>query len=343
MLRTMFACGGTGGHVYPALALAQYYDKAETCFLVSSDRTDRDIVAAYGYKYIEIPSSNRNVITGLRGVLRAIYVLRKYKPQVLVATGGYHTAPIILAAKCTGTPIILLEQNVIPGRTNRMLARIATHTCVSFSETLTKLPNAILTGNPVRTHFLSEATLPPLLKTLSPHPTLLVLGGSQGAWAINERIHALQNDILAASFNLIVLTGETYFNATFSGQQPTFRDPNTGAVCLFLPYCEDMRALYNRSDLVISRAGATTIAELVHFQKKAILIPYPHATDQHQHANAAAFLKSGNGVLLSQSQWQTDTILDHIKALHGRAFSPTPSSSDPAYEILRLITSLNSK
>jgi UDP-N-acetylglucosamine--N-acetylmuramyl-(pentapeptide) pyrophosphoryl-undecaprenol N-acetylglucosamine transferase len=169
------------------------------------------------------------------------------------------------------------------------------------------------------------------------------LGGSQGALAINERIHALQNDILSASFNLIVLTGQAYFNAAFSGQQPTFRDPKTGAVCLYLPYCEDMGALYNRSDMVISRAGATTIAELVHFQKKAILIPYPHATDQHQHANATAFLKSGNGILLPQSQWQTDSILDHIQTLHARPLISTPSSSDPAYQILRLMTTLTPK
>jgi UDP-N-acetylglucosamine--N-acetylmuramyl-(pentapeptide) pyrophosphoryl-undecaprenol N-acetylglucosamine transferase len=321
----VFTCGGTGGHVYPAIALAQYFSSHSITFLMSMNRKDRDIIQAYGYNGIEIPSSHRNPFTLLRGLIRAWYYLKKNRPNVLIATGGYHTIPVILAAKLLQIPIILLEQNVVPGRVNRYLSTLAAHTCISFSESLKPLPHATVTGNPVRLQYLSEPLLPPLLNTLLPLPTILVIGGSQGAGALNVFFNHYRESLLSKSYNLIHLTGPAFFNDHFNGQQPTFRDPKTGAVALLLPYCEDMKSLYETATIVISRAGATTIAELLLFQKKALLIPYPYARDNHQLVNAQVFSKTGNGIVIDEKLLSQDIVLSSIKQLSD-SFIPPPSS-----------------
>ena len=319
-----FTCGGTGGHVYPAIALAQYFESCSITFLMSTDRNDREIIQAYGYQGVEIPSSRANPLTVLRGLMRSWIYLKRLRPHVLVATGGYHTAPVILAAKLLSIPIVLLEQNVLPGRVNRTLSRLATQTCVSFSESLHYLPNAQVTGNPVRLQYLHEPQLLPVLKRLSDHPTILVMGGSQGAKGINDFIMRYRDDILSRSYNLIHLTGASFFKAHFEGKQPTFRQPKTNAVALVLPYCDDMKALYEQADIVISRAGATTIAELLSFQKKAILIPYPYAKDNHQLYNARAFESASTGMVIDENTLSQDVLWTAISTLD--RFKNIPSS-----------------
>ncbi len=339
MAKIIFACGGTGGHVYPAIALAQYLSSTAITFLVSTQRKDKEIVQSYGYQSIEIPSSNKNLLTLCRGCMRAWHFFKKSKPQLLVATGGYHTVPIIIAAKLLKIPIILLEQNVLPGRTNRYLAKIATHTCVSFPESRAYLSDAIVTGNPIRQTYQAEPLLTPLLATLSTHPTILIIGGSQGARGLNLFFHDQRERLLSSSYNLIHLTGQSFFKQHFDGQQPTFKDSGTGAVCIVLPYCEDMKTLYEAADLIIARAGATTIAELITFQKKAILVPYPYAKDNHQHYNAIAFTDRGNGMIIAENQLQAATILEQIQQLLTQPFKRQELKEDPLSILSKLMQS----
>ena len=333
----IFACGGTGGHVYPAIAIAQTLHSVGITFFVSTDRNDKEIVQAYGYSSFDIPSSNKNIIILLRGAIRAWLFLKQANPKLLIATGGYHTAPIIIAAKLLKIPIILLEQNALPGRTNQYLAKLATHICVSFPDSKKYLPSAILTGNPIRQKYRQEPLLDSLLATLSDYPTILIIGGSQGARGLNLFFDNHRGMVLSASYNIIHLTGKSFFEAHFNGQQPTFKDSRTGAVGIILPYCEDMKTLYNRSAIVISRAGATTIAELMAFQKKAILVPYPYAKDNHQYYNAEAFIQTGNGLIVEEQKLQKSNILLQINMVLQQPFKAQKLQYDPLFALGKLI------
>ncbi len=339
----VFTCGGTGGHIYPIIALAQALESDHSlAFLGSKNRQDSLIFPRYGYLVDALPSSSRNVWTMLRSFFKARSLLSRYKPKVIVSSGGYHTFPVVLAAKWLGVPIILLEQNVLPGKVNRLMSRFADHTCVSFAQTKRyfKRGNLVLTGNPVRKRFLDDSLSQSLKKHLPfSKYVIVVIGGSQGAGVLNVCMESLYERCLASDdWTIIHLTGQAHFQTCYGDLPYKVMSNNFGREGVFvLPYFENMALLYRVATFVIARAGATTLAELLAVQKQCVLIPYPYAADNHQVLNAKVAEQSGLGTVLLQEDMTADTLwgLAEASCHVVRDDKPSLNATDKVLNVLK--------
>jgi UDP-N-acetylglucosamine--N-acetylmuramyl-(pentapeptide) pyrophosphoryl-undecaprenol N-acetylglucosamine transferase len=262
-MKVCFSCGGTGGHIYPALAIAE---KFSDCFFIGSNRLEKTLAPQTGHKFYEIPASSHDPRAVAAGFYQALKVLAREKPDIVIATGGYVTVPVILAAKLLGKKVYLQEQNILPGRVNRYLSRLATKVFIAFAGAARYFPRnkAVLTGNPVRKDILNVNFSPSSAK-------ILIFGGSLSANSINKAANGLKtNEALLDT--LVHLDGTNY--------------------------CHDMAGLYRQTKLCVCRAGATTLSELAAMGLPSILIPYPRAADNHQEFNARYFEERGAAVLL---------------------------------------------
>jgi UDP-N-acetylglucosamine--N-acetylmuramyl-(pentapeptide) pyrophosphoryl-undecaprenol N-acetylglucosamine transferase len=300
-MRMIVAGGGTGGHLFPGLAVAEAAaaQGALILFVGSSTGIEARVIPQTRFPFRAIP------IHGLRGrgwrglaqlswqlpsgVARAWRIVGAFRSQVVLGVGGYASFPVVAAAWIRGVPSVLLEQNARPGWANRVLGRLASRVCTTFSESNRYFPptKVVLTGNPVRTF-----ALPPTVAKQG--FTVMTFGGSQGAHRINEAFDeaapALRDAI--ADLRIIHQTG----TADCERLQARYRE--VGVAAEVHPFIDDMGAAYGRADLVVCRAGATTLAELTALGKPAILVPYPFAADDHQRANASVLAERDAGILI---------------------------------------------
>ena len=303
----IFAGGGTGGHLFPGVAVArelQRTDPAARLIFVGSDKDlERSLVSRLQFEHRSLPVESLSAVTRrpIRFVLgnwRAWRVARRWiqelQPAVVIGLGGYASAPIVWAAARARIPVVLLEQNVIPGRTTRWLARSARLVCVSFAETTDALPRGTrvaVTGNPLRAEI---ADLHSTQRADSAPQELLVLGGSQGADSLNDavaRAAELLRDELS-EWHIVHQSGT---------RQVASLRANYDRLSLKArvePFFDNMAERYRSASLVISRAGATTLAELTCCGLPMILLPYPHAADNHQRANAMSLKEHGAAVVV---------------------------------------------
>lgn len=299
----VFAGGGTGGHVYPALAIADALRSqgARVAFVGTRDRLESSIVPRAGYALHAIASRPLRGSGPLRslaalgvnawGTLQSIALLRRLRPDAVVATGGYVCFPLVLAARALRSvraahaPIVLFEPNATPGLTNRVLAPLVDEIWGAADAAPRWAAKYVRTGIPVRA---SLRTLPPRAPAaarfgLDPaRPILLAMGGSQGARTINAAVRALAaRGGLPPGWQVLLVTGE--------GDRGAEAVEGVTAI----PYLDDVADGYAAADVVISRAGASTLGELAAVGKPAILVPYPFAADDHQALNARAFAQTG--------------------------------------------------
>ncbi len=315
----VIAGGGTGGHVFPGLAVADAVRRAggKVLFIGSARGIEAHVVPAAGYPLETVPIRSvrgRGVLGGAsaawqvpRAAAAACCILRRARPDIVVGTGGYASFPVVLAAWLQRVPAIVLEQNARPGLATRALAPMAHAVCTAFSETAEYLRGArvICTGNPVR----QWAPRGP-----KPAPgtfTLLIFGGSQGAHRINVEavgaVRALAVD--TPGLRVIHQTGE----ADKDWVAAAYRDSRIAAeVHAFI---DNMGEAYARADLVICRAGATTVAELTALGKAAILIPYPFAADDHQRINAEVLERHGAALVLLDRDLTASALAERVRAL----------------------------
>jgi UDP-N-acetylglucosamine--N-acetylmuramyl-(pentapeptide) pyrophosphoryl-undecaprenol N-acetylglucosamine transferase len=310
-MRIVIVGGGTGGHLYPGIAVAQelkrWDPRARIMFIGSRGGLEREIVAREGYRYFELASTGlarrklqeqfASLWHLLWGFGQAVRVLRRVQPQVILGLGSYVSAPVMLAAAVLGMPRLLHEQNVLPGMTNRLLGHIVNRVAVSFAESSGHFPRgkAVVTGNPVR-----PAIWDVRRRRHEPNGRfhLLVFGGSQGAHHLNvallEALPLLSD--MWESLGLVHQTGEHDYPTV---QKTHDEGAFPGVVHA---YIQDMATEYSTADLVICRAGATTIAELTATGRPAILVPFPHAANNHQVHNARTMAAAG----------AAEMILDHM-------------------------------
>jgi len=327
----IFTCGGSGGHVYPAIAIAQELNRPDILFIGSEDREDAHIIPRYGFKFQSICSSSKNILKLFKGLWQSLRLLKKENAHVVIGSGGYLTAPVILAAFLLRIPIVLMEQNAKPGRVNRYLQFLADKIFLSFSPSLPYFneKKAMVVGNPVRKFFLKDALAKEFEALPLPKiPSWLLFGGSQGAEALNElfldhTLYFLKNPVL-----LIHLTGARYFkNKESKGSIELIKDEKGVIKIVRMPYFEAMDLLYQKASLVISRSGATTVAELLHFSKPSILIPYPLAKDNHQVDNAHIIVKKNKGILIPQKELEFSKICEAALFLESQKTEPDTSPS----------------
>lgn len=307
--KTVFICGGgTGGHLYPALAIAQKLrskePQLEIIFIGSQRPVEKEIITRYGEKFIGLK------VAGLKGkglkaiysisiipigIIKSIFLANKFKPQLVIGVGGYSSGPMILAAWLLKKPRIILEQNVRPGFTNRLLRHFVPLVITAFEATLAYFgQKGIFLGNPVRPAFHSiEAKKP-----CSPF-TLLVFGGSQGSRFLNQ----LMTDLLPLlkpvkdKIHLIHQTGskdhawvkKAYLDHSFTSAEVE-------------PFFFDMPDKFSQADLIICRAGATSIAEIIASRRAAILIPFAQAAENHQYWNAYELFCRGAADMMLENE-----------------------------------------
>lgn len=312
----LFAGGGTGGHLFPGIAVALELLKRDpdchVMFIGSEKDLESSILSRYGIEHRPLPVESlstlkrhpwRFVSRNWRAWRAAKNLIRETSATTVVGLGGYASAPIVWAAARAKVPIVLLEQNVIPGRTTRWLAASAAVVCSSFAEATARLPTAKrveVTGNPIRQEIseLAQQTREgvSLLE-------LLVLGGSQGADSLNDAVTAAVAELgeHLAGWRIVHQTGPRLVDAVRSAYQKQSVD------AVVQPFFDDMAARYRAASLVISRAGATTIAELTCCQLPMILLPYRHAADNHQRANAKALQDRGAAIILEHQGTTAET------------------------------------
>ena len=306
-MRVILAGGGTGGHVIPALAIAQQLKKdyaADVMFIGTSRGMENRLVPAAGFplKLVEVGALNRvSLATRLktlfvlpRAVWQARSMLQKFKADVVIGVGGYASGPAMMAAVLGGVPTIAFEPNVVPGFANRVIARWVSQAAVQFTETGRYFKRFQVTGVPVRPAFFEIAGQ----RSGDPRPTLLVFGGSQGAHAINEAVvHALPTlREKVPDLRIIHQTGERDLAVTQSAYQHAGIDAEVSA------FIQDMPTYFSRADLVLCRSGASTVGEIAAAGKPAIFVPFPRAADDHQKVNARALERAGAALLLEEAQ-----------------------------------------
>jgi UDP-N-acetylglucosamine--N-acetylmuramyl-(pentapeptide) pyrophosphoryl-undecaprenol N-acetylglucosamine transferase len=331
-MRAILAGGGTGGHVIPALAIANQLKKsygAEVLFIGTARGIENRLVPAAGYplQLVRVGAlKNVSLVTRLktafdlpRAVWDAARMLNQFAPDVVIGVGGYASGPAMLAALVKHIPTLAFEPNVVPGFANRMVARFVSAAAVHFQETAKYFRHAEVTGVPVRQAFFEIAVLETNQKR-GEVPTLLVFGGSQGAHAINEAmircLPVLWQE--APGIHIIHQTGERDYNdalAAYRGLQDTAGAPAASFSFEVFKFIEDMPAAFARADLVVCRSGASTVAEIAAAGKPAVFVPFPRAADDHQRVNAEALARAGAAVVVEESRLEGVWLAETIAAL----------------------------
>jgi UDP-N-acetylglucosamine--N-acetylmuramyl-(pentapeptide) pyrophosphoryl-undecaprenol N-acetylglucosamine transferase len=318
--------GGTGGHLYPLIAVADALKAlapdVPLTFMGTQTRLEATAVPQAGYDFVGLPvvsiprKPGMPMLRGVRLLLGSVRKARDWvkhqRPDVVIGAGGYISVPLVLAAKLAGVPIVLLEQNADAGLATKMLAPLAERTCVSFPETEKHLPRAVWTGNPLRAGFGDRVRDPERFGLDPARPTLLIMGGSLGARRINAVAAALAPRILAETdWQIVHLSGEGgYQDALAALAKHGLPD---GRYHLSA-YGTDMPGLLAATDLAIGRAGATSVAELAVAGVPTIYIPYPGA-GRHQAANARAAVTAGAARLLDEENLDENTLWAEIQPL----------------------------
>lgn len=324
----MIAGGGTGGHLFPGVAIAEELrarDPGATIRFVGTRRgIESRVLPELGWDLAHIEVSGLKTV-GVLGAIRGLFrlpralwqarrLVKQFAPDAVIGVGGYASGPVVLMARLRGVPTAICEQNSIPGLTNKILGRFARVVFLSFEESrrFFKPKKIKLTGNPVRRDLLQK------LLAVTPSPAdstlhVLVCGGSQGAVAVNELAsQALGSLAKEAKLAIVHQTGEKDLAAT----EQRYAAAGIAAECR--AFIKDMAAAYQRADLIIGRAGATTVAELAIAGKPAVFIPYPFAADNHQEINAREMAEAGAALMFRQSELTADKLAEALRPLLDR-------------------------
>jgi UDP-N-acetylglucosamine--N-acetylmuramyl-(pentapeptide) pyrophosphoryl-undecaprenol N-acetylglucosamine transferase len=319
-MRAILAGGGTGGHVIPALAIAnelQHSYDCECLFIGTARGIENRLVPAAGFplqlvrvgalKNVSLVTRAKTAFDLPRALWDASRMLNEFAPNVVIGVGGYASGPAMLAAVVKYVPTLAFEPNVVPGFANRIVAKFVSGAAVHFEETAKYFRHAEVTGVPVRQAFFE---IPP---KRSGTPTVLIFGGSQGAHAINEAmircLPVLQKE--APGIHIIHQTGERDYNDALAGYK------SLGESAEVFKFIEDMPSAFARADLVVCRSGASTVAEIAAAGKPAVFVPFPRAADDHQRVNAEALAKHGAAVVVEESKLEGVWLAETIAALLG--------------------------
>ncbi len=301
-IKLLIAASGTGGHLFPAIAVAEQLSDYQIEWLGVPNRLETQLVpsqyplntvAVEGFQQ-KLGLATFKIVTRLIGsIFEVRKLLKKGNFQGVFTTGGYISAPAVIAARLLGLPVIFHESNVLPGKVTRTFSRFCNVVAIGFESAAKYLPNVktIYTGTPVRSQFRLQQ-LPLELQIPENVPLIVVFGGSQGAVAVNKLVRECVPAWCATGAWVVHLTGD--------------KDPDAGSLnhpqYLTMPFYDNMAPLLTRANLAISRAGAASLTELAVTGTPAILIPYPYAAQNHQFFNAEVFSKAGAALVFNQSE-----------------------------------------
>ena len=321
-MRVIIAAGGTGGHIFPGVAIAREFkrrDQSAAILFVGTARGletkivpregfDLELIRVGALKGVSVFERIKSLAGLPTSFLAALRILKRFKPDVVIGVGGYSSGPTLLMAALSRIPTMIVEPNAMPGFTNRMLARFVDAAALSFADAQKYFGDrGVVTGNPVRVDFAGLAP-----KSRAAQLNLLIFGGSQGARAINKAmVEALP--LLEANKDRLAIThqtGEADFEMVKRGYADAgFRNADAK------PFINDMADQFERADVLICRSGATTAAEIAAAGKAAIFIPFPFATDDHQRRNAEAFERVGAGRMILQKDLTPERLAGELSRL----------------------------
>ena len=313
--RYIISGGGTGGHIYPAIAIADELKRrnaeSEILFVGAIGKMEMEKVPKAGYKIegLNIAGFKRSIdwsnfslpFKVWMSLKKAGHIIKRFDPDAVIGTGGFASGPVLFKAAGYKIPTLIQEQNSYPGVTNKILAKRVSKICVAFEnmESYFSKDKLVLTGNPVRTELLTHLSTIQESRTHfnldENKPTILVVGGSLGAKGINEAILKHIDQFELAGVQLLWQTGKPFFErASQSASQKQHIEVRE--------FIYDMGAAYQAADLIISRAGAIAISELCLIGKPSILVPYPHATGNHQYKNALSLVQADAAILIEDKE-----------------------------------------
>lgn len=328
--RIILSGGGTGGHIFPAIAIANEIKKlapnAEILFVGALGKMEMEKVPAAGYKIIGVPiaglqrkftlSNLKLPFLIIRSLLKTRKIVSDFQPDVVVGTGGYASGPVLKAATAKGIPALLQEQNSYAGITNKILAKKASKICVAYDgmEKFFPKEKIILTGNPVRQDIANvkqkKAEALEYFKLNPGKKVILVIGGSLGARTINESIGAGLEQLVNNNIQLIWQTGKGYAE-TAKQQTEKYKDQHIYA----MDFISRMDLAYAAADIVISRAGASSVSELCNIGMPCILVPSPNVAEDHQTKNAMALVNKQAAILVKDNEAQEQLITTAVRLI----------------------------
>ncbi len=360
MTRYFITGGGTGGHIYPAIAVADFLKDSGEIFYVGNPRNlEFDIVKQKGYKFlpVRVQGLPRKVDFDLIkwffllviSVIHGIYYILKYKPDVIFGTGGYVSAPVLIAAVVLKIPFVMHDCDAQPGLVTRKLSPYASAVSLAFecAQNYVNNENCFITGNPLREGFktLSKATARKNLG-LENKLTLCIMGGSQGAKSINSAsVGILKTLSQKYDMQIILQTGKKKFNMFEEHLAASYPEYNTDKNILVKPYFDDMVSVLKASDIAVSRAGSLSISELCASAIASVFVPYPHAAADHQRKNARFMAEKNAGIYIEDDKITSKILLNTIvelvenpqllKTLQNNAFKLAKFNS--TFDIVKLI------
>ena len=328
----VIAAGGTGGHVFPALAVASVLRERDipVLWVGSQAGMENQVVADNGIPIRQITVSplrggglmrkSMGVVNLIKAIASSLKIVRQVKPRTVLGMGGYVSGPVCIAARLTGCRIVVHEQNAVPGFTNRMLVRIANRVLEAIPNTFRSGSNITCTGNPVRRELL-EVDDPEVRYSQRQGPLrVLVIGGSQGARALNKTVpQALA--LLPESVSVIHQCGKRWraeTEAAYSELQHEFTVKE---------FIQDMADVYGWADIIVCRSGAMTVAEVAAVGLASILVPFPAAVDDHQTVNGAYLVDAGAAMMVQESDMTAQTLAEQIQSLSRTALQKMASNA----------------
>ncbi len=323
-MRAIVVAGGTGGHIYPAIAIInkikEKEQESEILYIGTTDRMEKDIIPNLGINYIGLEMSGLN----RKNIFKNLEVLKKYKkaitdakreikkfdPDVVIGVGGYITLPVLTAANSLGYKTIIHEQNSIPGLSNKMLARFTDCVCVSLpnSVKLFKNKNVVYTGNPRSEEIIDVAKVTKKdLGLDSTKKLVIIVMGSLGSLTMTNKLKEIITGFSGKKYQVIVVTGKSYFD--------NYKDLKIPGNVRIVPYMDNLINVMKDTDLLVSRAGASTIAEITAIGLPAILVPSPYVTHNHQYMNAKELEDLGACRIVTEEDFSKETIIKEIDNL----------------------------
>lgn len=324
-MKVVVTAGGTGGHIYPALAIINkiknMYPDSEFLYIGTHNRMEKDIIPSFGidYKSIEIYGLNRkNVFKNFKVIkcfIKSLKDIKKYlndfKPDIVIGAGGYVTGPVIYTAAKMGYKTFIHEQNSIPGKANKFLSKYVTKIGVSFESSIKYFPTdkTVFTGNPCSEEAMNKEIIKKQVYGICENRKLvLFVMGSLGSYKMNDFLVDIMSSFKEKNYDVLFVTGKNYFDDMKKKKFPS----NVHVVS----YIENMPGLMRNVDVMVSRAGASTLSEIIALKVPSILIPSPYVTDNHQYKNALDLVCKNAAYMIEEKDLNKDILLSYIdKAL----------------------------
>lgn len=322
--------GGTGGHIYPAIAIADALTDSKVYYVGNKRNMEFELATKKGYKFLHVSIkgmprklSPRLFMWGIKlvkAVIRSIRYIKKYKPNAVFATGGYVSAPMIFACIITKTPYIMHDCDAMPGLVTRRLSKRAKYVTLAFENAKKYIPNkkSVVTGNPIREGFktISKTDAKQTLGLSDNKVTLCIMGGSQGAKSVNNTtIELLKEFSQEMNLQIIFQTGKKNYEDVIERVRQIYPSFEQDKNIIIRPYFEDMVSVLKSSDIVVSRAGSLSLSEICASDTAPILIPYPYAAANHQRINAKYLLDMGACIYIEDKELEPNRLRETIMEL----------------------------